>query len=163
MKNDEFQQKEIQTDRLADYTAEMLIGKGYTAYSQSEENIISTGFYDKTNKSTPLPHKTIALIAGLGWIGNHNLLITPEYGSAVSMCTVLTDAPLKTVSHTPEESKCGNCTICKQICAVDAIHGESWTRSTSRDALVDIDKCTTCLQCLALCPWTQEYLRRNFE
>ncbi|MBR0308972.1 MAG: epoxyqueuosine reductase, partial [Mogibacterium sp.] len=43
-----------------------------------------------------LPHKTVATRAGLGWIGKNNLLVTPEYGSAIRISSLLTDAPLET-------------------------------------------------------------------
>lgn len=75
---DEFYLEEIKVDRTADYIADFLTTKGYSAYSQSEDNINATGFYDKKTKSSPLPHKTIAGLAGLGWIGKHNLMVTPE-------------------------------------------------------------------------------------
>lgn len=119
--DDEFAQKEIATDRMADYLASYLTAKGYSAYSQSEENLGSTGFYDERTKSSPLPHKTIAGLGGLGWIGKHNLLVTHEFGCAISMCTVLTDAPLISVLHTPGKSLCGECSVCVDICSPKAI------------------------------------------
>lgn len=158
---DEFHQKEIQTDRLADQIADYLISKGYSAYSQSEDHIDSTGHYNEETKSTPLPHKTIALMAGLGWIGKHNLLVTPDYGSAISMCTVLTDAPLETVSYPPAKSLCGTCCVCQTICSVHAIKGNTWDISTPRDVLVDVYSCTTCLNCLVFCPYTQTYMKKQ--
>ncbi|MFC2104465.1 epoxyqueuosine reductase [Bacteroidota bacterium] len=123
VKKDEFHIKESKMDKLADEIADYLISKGYPSYSQSENNIYTTGFFDENNKTTPLPHKTIALLAGLGWIGKHNLLVTPEFGSAICMCTVLTDAPLPTVLHTAPKSLCGDCTICEDICSVKALKG----------------------------------------
>ncbi|NQU88124.1 MAG: epoxyqueuosine reductase [Mariniphaga sp.] len=161
--NDEFHLKEIKTDRMADYISNSLKSKGFSAYSQSEDNIELTGFYDKEKKSTPLPHKTIALLAGLGWIGKHNLLVTPKYGSAISMCTVLTDAPLETVLYTPKESQCGNCKICINLCPTNALKGNSWNTSTSRDELIDVKKCNTCIKCLVLCPWTQAYMKKYIQ
>lgn len=158
---DEFNIKEIKTDGMADSIAGYLTNKGYSAYSQSEANINSTGFYDKKAKRTPLPHKTIAGLAGLGWIGKHNLLVTREFGSAVSMCSVLTDAPVKTVLSAPLKPRCGKCSICKDICAVNAIEGNTWSIGTSRDELIDVYKCNTCLKCLALCPWTQKYMKKQ--
>jgi epoxyqueuosine reductase len=158
---DEFHVKETYTDKLADNIADYLSLKGLSAYSQSEDNIYSTGYYDENNKSTPLPHKTIAGLAGLGWIGKHNLLVTSEYGSAISICTVLTDAQLKTVLHTPSKSQCGDCSICKNICSVKAIKGNTWNIGTLRDELVDVYRCNSCLKCLALCPWTQKYMKEN--
>lgn len=161
VKQDEFHIKETQTDQLADSIAQFLLSKGYSAYSQSEKNIYSTGLYDAKSQSTPLPHKTIANLAGLGWIGKHNLLISSEYGSAISMCTVLTNAPLQTDLYAPANSRCGDCEICKNICPVKAIRGPSWEIGISRDELIDVTKCTTCLKCLALCPWTQKYMKKN--
>jgi epoxyqueuosine reductase QueG len=161
MNEDEFHLREAEADRLADYIAQYIRQKGYAAYSQSEDNTISTGFYDEKAKTTPLPHKTIAVMAGLGWIGKHNLLITPEFGSAVCMCTVLTDAPLKTALNTPVNSLCGSCSVCTNICPTEAIKGKTWDIGISRDELVDVYKCTTCMECLAYCPWTQTYMKKN--
>ncbi|MCG8410392.1 MAG: epoxyqueuosine reductase [Bacteroidales bacterium] len=161
IKEDEFHIKETQTDNLADSTASYLSSMGYLAYSQSEKNILATGFYTEKTKSTPLPHKTIAGLAGLGWIGKHNLIVIPEFGSALSLCSVLTNAPLETILHEPQESKCGNCNICKNICSVKAIKGNLWNPDTTRDEIVDVFKCNTCLKCLALCVWTQKYMKRN--
>ncbi len=157
----EFHIKEAKTDKLADFIANYLSSKGYSAYSQSENNIYSSGFYNEKTKSTPLPHKTIAGLAGIGWIGKHNLLVTSEFGSAISMCSVLTDAPLATVLHTPSISHCGDCNICKNICSVKAIKGNSWKLGISRNKIVDVYKCNACLECLALCPWTQKYIKNN--
>ena len=158
---DEFAQKEIATDRMADYLASYLFGKGYSAFSQSEDNLSSTGFYDEKTKSSPLPHKTIAILGGLGWIGKHDLLVTHEFGCAISMCTVLTNAPLKSGLHTPANSLCGECSVCVDICSPKAIKGNEWAINTPRDDLVDVFKCTSCLKCLVLCPYTQAYIEKK--
>ena len=162
VEEDEFFQKEKNVDSLADNISDFIRLKGYSAYSQSENNLSSTGLFNEETKSSPLPHKTIAGLAGLGWIGKHNLLVTPKYGSAICMCTILTDAPLKAVSYPPKQPLCGDCEICKNVCPVKAIRGNSWSLNTSRDELVDIYKCSTCIQCLALCPWTQKYVNGKF-
>ncbi len=158
---DEFHLKELKTDELADSTANYLTKKGFLAYSQSENNIYATGFYNEKTKSTPLPHKVIAGLAGLGWIGKHNLLVTKEYGSAISMCTVLTNAPLETTIHKLETSKCGACSICQKVCPTNAIKGNHWNINGSRDEIVNVYKCTTCIECLVFCPWTQAYMKKN--
>ncbi len=158
---DEFHVKERLTDKLADKLADDLSVKGYSAYSQSEYSLELKGCYNEETKVSPLPHKTIAGMAGLGWIGKHNLLVSSEYGSAISICTVLTDAPLKTVAHSPPGSPCGDCSICIDICTVEALKGNTWTMDTSRDELLDVYRCTSCLRCLALCPWTQKYMKDN--
>lgn len=160
---DEFHMKEIEADRLADYFTRYLSLKGYSAYSQSEDNIELTGFYNENTKSTPLPHKTVALLAGLGWIGKHNLLVTPEYGSAICMCTILTDAPLKTVLNSLSDNQCGSCNICENICQVKAIKGNTWESNISRDEMVDVYKCNSCIECLVFCPWTQTYMKNKLK
>lgn len=158
---DEFCKKESKADKLADYISDYLMQKGYGAYSQSENSIYSTGFYNETTKETPLPHKTIAVLAGLGWIGKSNLLVTTEYGSALCMCTVLTDAPLHTSIQNFSGGGCNLCTVCKDICPNQAIKGNYWNRNGSRDDLVDVFHCSCCLQCLMFCPWTQAYKNRK--
>ena len=155
---DEFSLKEIQTDRLADFTADCLLSRGYSACSQSENHLEASGYYHPKTKTTVLPHKTIAGYAGLGWIGKHDLLVTPEYGSAICMCTALTNAPLDTVFHAPAKSRCGDCCVCKDVCSVEAIVGNTWHISTSRDELADVYKCTTCLKSMVFCPRTQAYI-----
>lgn len=158
---DEFYLKEIKTDSTADYLADYLRQIGYEAFSQSESNLENDGCYNKKFKSTPLPHKTLALMAGLGWIGKNNLLVTPEYGCAISMCSVLTNAPLNTVWNLPTKSKCGDCNVCKNICSANALAGQPWGICTSRDRIIDVFKCNTCLKCLVHCSKTQEYIRKN--
>ncbi len=158
---DEFHIKESNADRIADSIADYITAKGYSAYSQSESSLLSAGFYDEKTKSTPLPHKTIARLAGIGWIGKHSLLVTPEFGSAICISTILTNAPLKPTLPTPITSSCGNCTACKDICEVAAIEGKAWNIRISRDELVNVFKCNTCLKCLAHCPWTQMYMKRS--
>jgi epoxyqueuosine reductase len=158
--DDEFYKKEVKADRIADSIAGYLIKRGYAAYSQSEKNILSTGYYNEKTKSTPLPHKTVAGLAGLGWIGKHNLLVTPQFGSAICMCTILTNAPLTTVLNPPLDSRCGDCSTCSDICPMNAIKGKPWSASSPRDERVDIYKCNTCLKCLVLCPWTLRYVKR---
>lgn len=158
--DDEFTRKELEVGRMADELTISLQNKGYSAWSQSDKNQEENGHYDSKNHTTPLPHKTIAVKAGLGWIGKHDLLITREWGSAISMCAVLTNAPTKVENATEMQSRCGNCTICKEVCETGAISGKSWEKGIERDELVDVQKCTTCLKCLVHCPWTKGYARK---
>lgn len=159
--NDEFHLTEMTTDKIADHLELFLVSNGFKAYSQSENNILKTGQYDEENRKTPLPHKTIAGLAGLGWIGKHNLLITKEYGSAVSMCSVLTNAPLKPSREEVLMPRCNGCNICVKVCKPGALKGETWTRGIAREKIVDVFSCTTCFQCVVQCPWTQKYIRRH--
>lgn len=158
----EFSQKEHSADELAEWVANFIIAKGYKASAQSERVLLADGFYNETTKTTPLPHKTIAILAGLGWIGKNNLLVTQEYGSALCMCTVLTNAPFPTENKSIVMPKCGECTACMDACQVKAIHGSRWEMGIDRDLMVDVYNCTCCLKCLANCTWTQKYMKNNY-
>lgn len=157
----EFGEKEHHADELAEWTADFIVAKGYKSFAQSERNLSLHGFYDETTKTTPLPHKKIAILAGLGWIGKNNLLVTQEYGSALCMCTVLTNAPLPTENKSIIMPKCGSCTVCKDVCPVGVIHGSTWYTDVNRDLIIDIYHCSTCLKCLSNCHWTQKYMNNN--
>ena len=154
---DEFADKEHEADVLADWLANWLRQKGYGAYSQSEESNWQNSNFDGATRSSRLPHKTLARLAGLGYIGKNNLLITERYGCAIIICTVLTDAPFTAEPHSIDLSKCGNCDICKQICTENAILGNEWSEATSRDGVIDVSKCTCSLRCMVYCPHTLKY------
>lgn len=157
----EFNEKEVRGDKLAEWAADYFISKGYIAYAQSENNVDLHGFYDEKTKTTPLPHKKIAVLSGLGWIGKNNLLVTQKYGCALCMSTVLTNAPLPAQNKKVITPKCGECTVCQNICPVNAIHGCTWGLDTDRDILVDVYCCEACLKCLINCPQTQQYMNNN--
>jgi epoxyqueuosine reductase len=159
--NSEFSEKERITDELAEWTADFIIAKGYKAYAQSEKILIADGFYNEITKTALLPHKTIALRTGLGWIGKNNLLITPDYGSALCICTVLTDAPFSPENKPILLPKCGVCSICVDICPTKALSGTVWKIGIARDLMLDLYQCNMCLKCLVYCPWTRKYMKRN--
>lgn len=154
---DEFVDKEHETDELADWLAEYIRQKGYRAYSQSEQSLEKNGNYDEKTRSSRLPHKTIARLGGLGFMGKNNLLITKEYGCAFSMCTVLTDAPIAAETYPLVSSKCGQCDMCKTVCPGHAICGNEWSESGGRDAVIDVFKCVCPLKCMVNCPHTLKY------
>lgn len=77
------------------------------------------------------------------------------------MCTVLTDAPLQTILHAPLNSQCENCNICTDICPTNAIKGNIWNFSISREELVDVHRCISCIKCMVFCPYTQNYIQNS--
>jgi epoxyqueuosine reductase QueG len=126
---------------------------------------------DPANLATPLPHKTVATRAGIGWIGKCALLVNGTFGTAIRYVTVLTDAPLPT--GTPiESSRCGSCTACVDACPAEAISGRAWEPKLKREEFFDASACydeavrqgvkagrrIICGICIAVCPHTKRYL-----
>jgi epoxyqueuosine reductase len=131
----------------------------------------TTDQFNPVTLSMPVQHKTIATRAGLGWIGKSALLITKEYGPAVRLGSVLTDADLQTGSPM-NESHCGNCRQCVDRCPARAIAGGHWQLGAPRESIYDAPTCrataiklanqagfqaTICGICIHACPWTQRY------
>lgn len=157
-------------NRLAELCAGYLRERGFKASPQS-----STISVTSDDDGTRLPHKTVATRTGMGWIGRCALLVTREFGSAVRIISVLTDAELE--CGVPEnEGRCGDCRACVEHCPAQAIQGNAWRIDTGRSELVDTHKCrqtartltaerlgremTICGKCIEICPYTRSYLRR---
>lgn len=155
-------------DELGGLCEEFLIDNGYNAYAQTKQRWKS--------EFNLLPHKTIATRANLGWIGKSALFTTTEYGSALRLSSVLTDAPLKT-GKPILESRCGECMECTKSCPGGAISGLNWNYKLNRDDFHDTRKCekyalkiskknlgkadTVCGKCIFACPYTQKYIKKS--
>ena len=158
MESDELYLMELKTDFISNQIAGQLVSGGFNAYAHSDDNLIATGVFDGMYKETPLPHKTIATLSGIDWIGKNNLLVTPEYGSALCLGVVLTDAPLNTNRQKAIENKCGKCQRCVNVCQENALENTIWRKGISRKDMIHVEKCTTCMKCLVHCPYTQRYV-----
>ena len=79
----------------------------------------------------PTMDKAWAVRAGLGWIGKHSNVITPEHGSWVFIGELLLNLEL---DHDTEiiEDHCGTCTLCIDACPTAAI---------TEPYVVDSNKC----------------------
>lgn len=146
-----------------------LQARGYRAYAQTAERV-----HEDEQWRTELPHKTVATAAGLGWIGKSCLLVTEQYGSAIRLASILTDAPL--VCDIPvREPRCAGCSQCVKNCPAQALSGESWRPGLDRDRMLDNEACAAkqmeltrertgiaeeflCGRCFAVCPYTKRYL-----
>jgi len=166
----EYRRANVLLSELAHQAAELLQERGFAAIALEP----TTEEFDAVRLRAGLSHKIAATRSGLGWVGKNALVITKAYGSAIRLTTVLTDAPLGT--GTPfDESKCGTCTACVEICPAKAPSGTNWHLGLSRDDFFDAWACcrkatefceregidsTICGICIEACPWTRKYLKR---
>jgi epoxyqueuosine reductase len=67
----------------------------------------------------PVMEKSWAQKGGLGWIGKHSNLVSPEYGSWLLLGEILTTVPLE--PDMPGADLCGTCTLCIRACPTAAI------------------------------------------
>ncbi len=162
-----------QLDSLVTAGSEYLQSRGYRAHAKTRANVKEHPGY-----RTDLPHKTVATRAGLGWIGKSALLVTREFGPAIRISSLLTDAPLS-MGEPIDKSKCGNCTACVDHCPGKAISGKLWDVTMDREAFFDAAACrkaaralsldllneeiSLCGKCIEVCPYTKGYIRRFME
>jgi reductive dehalogenase len=114
----------------------------------------------------------LAIDAGLGELGRHGLLITPEFGSNVRLCKVLTDMPL--IPDQPIDMGitqfCEQCMLCAVHCPADAISKgkrsfdgvcqnnnpgvKKWQVKSSDCLRFWQQNGVDCANCIAVCPFT---------
>jgi epoxyqueuosine reductase len=166
----EYERANALLGRLAERVARILTDAG----SRARAFPATVAQVDKTTLSERLQHRTVATRAGLGWIGKSGLLVTREYGAAVRLASVLTDAALEVGTPT-DASSCGDCRACVERCPAGAIAGRNWQTTATREQLYDAWACARtarnltaskgiqaliCGVCIHACPWTQRYFAR---
>lgn len=82
--------------------------------------------------------KHIAQAAGLGTIGRHSLLITPEFGSMVWLGAVLCEQNLE--PDKMKEPLCNNCNLCVDICPVNALENPEIKQQSCWDCHLEMMK-----------------------
>jgi epoxyqueuosine reductase len=142
--------------------AQYIRNLGYRAYASMNDS------------SLAIP---LAVQAGLGEVGRHSLLITPEYGPRLRLGRIHTDMPL--LHSTPVQfgvkAFCEVCDRCARSCPPQAISFEPpstrvYNRSNLRGVkkwTVDAEKCfrfwvnqnTDCSICIRVCPFNRDYRR----
>ncbi len=66
----------------------------------------------------PISHKYLAVRSGVGYFGYSGQIITTEYGSAIALASVVTDAELVSTDPLPEEDNyCDGCKLCLKVCS----------------------------------------------
>ena len=82
----------------------------------------------------PVMEKAWAQQAGLGWIGKHSNLVSPQFGSWLLLGEILTTLSLE--ADEPGTDLCGTCSLCIQACPTQAI---------TEPYVVDATKCISYL------------------
>lgn len=163
----EYNRLNLLLDDLVIKGAAFLKDRGFKAVAQTTASV-----EEFENCRTLMPHKSFATRAGIGWIGKCALLVTEQYGSAVRISSIITNAPLK-VSKPINHAKCCSCMTCVNACPAGAATGEEWDITKDRDnffnpllcrekaswqtAKIGIDE-TLCGKCIQICPYTQRYI-----
>jgi epoxyqueuosine reductase QueG len=159
-------------DHLVESGAQFIRDLGYEAIAQTTSYVKEFGNY-----RTQIPHKTVATLSGLGWIGKSALFVTEKFGSAIRLSSIITDMPLE-YGVPVRKSLCPQtCDRCKNACPGEAISGRLWDYKTDRDEFYDPLKCrakarqlaweriqkeiTLCGKCIEVCPFTQKYISSN--
>ena len=118
--------------------------------------------------SSPILERSLAVRAGLGWIGKSSMLINREYGSAFFLCEILLSLAIEPDEPYAQDG-CGSCTRCVNACPNHCI--DPFTRT------IRADRCASyltiehkgdfspeqaalvgthlfgCDDCLLACPW----------
>jgi epoxyqueuosine reductase QueG len=159
---DEYNAFNQQLTEMVQSIADLLTGYGW----QAQVNPSTSINIDSEKLSAPFSHKMAATRAGVGWIGKSALLVTPEFGPALRLASLLTDAPLA-VGEPITESRCGDCMVCVKACPGSAIKGQHWQAGRQREELFDAHVCyetrtkaalrngsqrLRCGVCMSVCP-----------
>lgn len=100
--------------------------------------------------------KHAAQAAGLGVIGRHSLLITPQFGSMVWLGAVLCTQELEP-DPLIRENPCQECDLCVNACPVNALAGQEVKQQTCWDYAFGVNEQTQsweirCHKCRDACP-----------
>ncbi|MGN0143200.1 MAG: 4Fe-4S binding protein [Roseburia sp.] len=103
-----------------------------------------------------ISQKHAAQAAGLGTIGRHSLLITPEFGSMVWLGAVLTELELE--PDPLKEGLCNDCNLCVEVCPVNALENVQINQQACWDYAFGDDPekknwRISCHKCRDICPY----------
>lgn len=136
------------------------------ALEADDYNALPVAASQSLGKANPyrglIPHKNVAVLCGLGFVGKSGLFLSTKYGSKVRLATILTDMPLQ--SELPViENGCGDCQLCKNACPSGAIFGTLPTKTERnydpekcsrymKEHFQDIGRGSVCGICIKVCP-----------
>jgi epoxyqueuosine reductase QueG len=119
-----------QLDTIAFQGARFLEKQGYRAYP-FPANMPHITKPSEVYPGGPgdISHRHVAVACGLGEIGWHNLLITPQFGTRQKLTTIVTNAPL-VPDPVCEDRLCNQCVQCARACPTAAIPVDTDEKTT---------------------------------
>ena len=130
----------------------------------------------------PIAEADAAARAGLGVMGDHGLLITPDYGSLVFLGEIVTDAPWEVVtgdtdvpSFPVEPPRCEGCGACLATCPAGCAGGDrarclsaltqkkGVLTDDEQDALREHPLVWGCDTCQLACPHNRAIMERGLD
>lgn len=130
--------------------------------------------------SNTLPERYIAYLAGIGFIGKNNMIITEKYGSFVFLGEIITDLEISSEDLRSFEDinkfiECKDCTSCYKACPTKAINASRKNSNicvsylTQKKDLEDKHinllkgKVFGCDICQEVCPYNEDIVFSNIE
>ena len=118
--------------------------------------------------SAPVLERSLAVRAGLGWIGKSSMFISPRFGSALFLCEILLGTQIEPDEPYTKDG-CGKCRRCTEACPNGCIDPETRTIRADRCAayltiehkgefseeqtVLVGEHLFGCDECLLACPW----------
>ncbi len=119
-----------QLDTIAFQGARFLEKQGYRAYPfPANMPHISKPSAEYPGGPGDISHRHVAVACGLGQIGWHNLLITPQFGTRQKLTTIITNALLEP-DPICEHRLCNHCFQCARACPTAAIPVDPQEKTT---------------------------------
>ena len=113
----------------------------------------------------------LAVEAGLGWMGRHGLLITPQFGPRQRIAAIFANISNLPISQSNEHGWisefCGSCGRCIQMCPSGAILSDPIKHDSGRETHIIRDKCLPvfvkqegCTICVKACLFSNQSYHR---
>lgn len=99
----------------------------------------------------PLSHRYVAVASGIGWPGWSGNLITPEFGAAVAISSVVTSAELEPDEPLEQGDQCRSCKLCSAICPSHFISPREECSVTISGRTYTHNKKAANLRCVVTC------------
>lgn len=91
--------------------------------------------YRAFTDSAPVAEKTLAVRAGLGWIGRQSLVVNPKFGTMMLLGELIINEDVDAYSEPMRNVGCGSCRACVESCPNGAILD---------NRLIDTRRCISC-------------------